>query len=197
MKDVVLLIPVYNPTSKLIDLVKQLITSGYLKIIIVNDGSKKGKKIFERLKETKECDVLEYNINRGKGYALKYGINHYLLNYKTNFKGIITTDCDLQHSLNDIINITLKLLGNLDSLIIGGRDFNLKDIPKLNQFGNKITASIFNLLYGTKIKDTQTGLRGIPNRYLNLCLETKGKRFEYETNMLIKFTKQKINIIES
>ena len=111
----------------------------------------------------------------------------YLENLKNNYKGIVTVDADYQHLPNDVLNIALRLLGNQDSLILGIRDFSEKGVPTLNRFGNRLTSFIFKLLYGENIKDTQTGLRGIPNRYLNLCLEASGKRFEFEMNMLIKF----------
>ena len=196
MKDIVIVIPAYNPSKKLIELVDSLILLNFCKIIIVNDGSIKGKSIFRTVKEKTECLILEYKENKGKGYALKYAINYYLENLKNNYKGIVTVDADYQHLPNDVLNIALRLLGNQDSLILGIRDFYEKGVPTPNRFGNRLTSFIFKLLYGENIKDTQTGLRGIPNRYLNLCLEASGKRFEFEMNMLIKFVKQKINIIQ-
>jgi len=55
---------------------------------------------------------------------------------------------------------------------------------------------VFKLLYGRKIFDTQTGLRGIPNKYLENCLEIPGNRFEYEMEQLIYFVNRSINIEE-
>ena len=51
MKDIVIIIPSYNPDSKLINLVNYLIKNNFSKIIIVNDGSNKGTKIFKILKK--------------------------------------------------------------------------------------------------------------------------------------------------
>lgn len=195
MKDVVVLIPAYNPTNNLFKLVTELVNLNFQKIIIVNDGSSKKNKIFNKLKEYSECDILEYSDNKGKGYALKYGINYYLENYKNLYKGIVTADADYQHLPNDILNMSLKLVGNLDSLVLGCRNFDLENVPKTNRIGNKITSFFFKLLYGKKVSDTQTGLRGIPNRYLNFALEASGNRFEYEMNMLIKLSKDNINIL--
>ena len=196
MHNIVILIPAYNPNQKLINLVLEL-KNNFSKIIIVNDGSnKKTHKIFQELKTYAECIVLEYSENEGKGYALKYGINYYLENLKDNYQGIVTADCDYQHKPDDIINVALKLLGNQDSIVLGVRNFHLKNIPFPNRFGNLLTSFIFKFLYGVKIEDSQTGLRAIPNRYLNLCLETNGNRFEFEMNMLIKVVKNKINILQ-
>lgn len=196
MKDVIILIPAYNPTTNLLKLVEELIHKKFHKFIIVNDGSDPNNKIFPKLKEINEIDLLEYPENKGKGYALKYGINHYLENYKNNYKGIVTVDADFQHLPEDILNISIKLTENEQSLILGVRNFNLENVPKANRLGNKITSVVFKILYGKKISDTQTGLRAIPNRLLHLSLETSGNRFEYEMNMLIKFSNKNINILE-
>ena len=196
MNDVVVLIPAYNPSLKLLKLLDDLTNANFNKILVINDGSSNSKNIFEKVKDYKNVILLEYNENQGKGYALKYGINYYLENLKDKYKGIVTVDADLQHQVEDVINISLKLIGNSDSLILGSRNFKEKGVPFLSRFGNKITSICFSFLYGKYIKDTQTGLRGIPNRYLNLSLEASGKRFEYEMNLLIKFVKEKINIVE-
>ena len=44
---------------------------------------------------------------------------------------------------------------------------------------------IFKWLFDRDIKDTQSGLRGIPNRLIDIVLNTSGDRYEYEINMLI------------
>ena len=197
MKDVVILIPAYNPSGKLIELLAKLIQTDIEKIIIVNDGSDiKYKKIFETIKQIKKCIVLEYKENHGKGYALKHGIKYYLKNLRKKYKGLVTVDADYQHLPNDIINISKYVLDNQYSLILGVRNFNLDNIPFLNKYANKLTSKLFELFYKTKITDTQTGLRGISNYYLNTCLDIKGDRFEYEMHMLIYFSRKNISIKE-
>ena len=86
MQDVVILIPTYNPNEKLLKLVSELIKNNFLKIIIVNDGSTNNLEIFDKLKNINECTILEYKTNKGKGYALKYGIKYSLENFSNQFK---------------------------------------------------------------------------------------------------------------
>lgn len=190
MNETVIIIPAYNPNKRLNKLINNL--SNY-KIIVVNDGSKKDK-IFKYLSDN--IIYLSYKENKGKGYAIKYAINYYLEFLKNDYKGVITVDADYQHLPVDIDKINYRLIGNQDSIILGSRNFDTKDTPKMNKFGNRLTSNIFKMFYGTYLKDTQTGLRGIPNRYLNLCLEIDGDRYEYEMNQLIEFNKKNINIIE-
>ena len=69
-------------------------------------------------------------------------------------------------------------------------------VPEKSSFGNKITSSVFKILYGIKITDTQTGLRGIPLKLVEEFQKIQGNRYEYETNMLIYCIKEQIEMIE-
>ena len=51
-------------------------------------------------------------------------------------------------------------------------------------------------LYKVYLKDTQTGLRAIPNRLIKVLVKVDGSRFEYELNALIKLVKMKEEIIQ-
>lgn len=193
MKDYIILIPAYNPSKKLIKLVKDL-NKYKCKILIINDGSVNCNNIFDELKKNDNCIVLEYLENSGKGYAMKYGIKYYLNNLSDYYKGIITVDADYQHIPSDIEKIAINM--SIDKITLGSRDFTKRDIPFLNKMGNQFTSLVFKILYGYKINDTQTGLRGIPNKYLPNCLEIPGNRFEYEMEELIYFVNHKIDIEE-
>ena len=193
---VVPVIPSLNPDDKLIYLTNNLIKSGYNKIIIVDDGSK-DKEIFTKLKEYKECIILTHEINKGKGEALKTAFKYYKDNLIDKYNGVICLDSDGQHTIEDIINISNKLL-ETDNFILGTRLFNTKETPFRNKFGNRTTSLLFKLLYKIYIKDTQTGLRAIPNRLIDMHLSTEGTRFEYEINSLITLVlnKEKIEQVD-
>ena len=188
------IIPAYNPSRQLEKLVEEL-NNLKIEFLIINDGSTNGIDKFQTIKEKYNCNVLEYVVNKGKGYALKYGIKYYLENYK-GYKGIITVDADYQHLPVDVLKIMDTMEKEKNTIVLGCRNFNSESVPFLNRTGNKITSQIFKLLYGKYISDTQTGLRGIPNKYLKKCLELNGDRFEYEIEELIYFVNQKINIKE-
>ena len=195
MEENVLVIPSLNPNENFLDLLdnfKSKIAENNIKlsIVVVNDGSlKKFDAIFEKIKE-KNIVVLKHAVNLGKGRALKTAFN-YILNESKNLKSVVTADSDGQHLIEDIIYCLENSNKNLDTLILGKRDFdkNLKSgkdkIPFKSKFGNKMTRWIFNYLLGLDINDTQTGLRAFSKNQVKDFLEVKGERFEYETNMLI------------
>lgn len=188
------IIPSLNPDNKLITLIDNLIKSGYKKIVIIDDGSK-NKTIFNELKEYKECIILTHKINKGKGEALKTAFKYYKNNLINNYKGVVCLDSDGQHLVEDTINISNKLL-ETNNFILGTRLFNTKETPFKNKLGNRITSIIFKVLYKKYIKDTQTGLRAIPNRLIDMHINTEGSRFEYEINTLINLVLNKETIEE-
>lgn len=52
------------------------------------------------------------------------------------------------------------------------------------------------MLTGVKISDTQTGLRGIPSKYIPECLKMDGEKYEYEINMLASCGKNEVSLKE-
>lgn len=129
------------------------------------------------------------------GRALKTGFNYFLNNYKDKI-GIITLDSDGQHTASDVEKIYIKMKENPNSLITGARSFNDENVPLKSKMGNKLTRTIFNFLIGTKLTDTQTGLRGIPTELVYDLLNVPGERYEFETNMLISVSQKGIKIVE-
>lgn len=181
-EDIIILIPAYNPNEILIKLVQEL-KKYKNKIVVVDDGSDE-QKIFKQIKC--ECEIIHNEINQGKGMALKRGLEYILKKY-TNLVGIITADADGQHLSSDIIKVKNELIKNKDSIILGIRNFEQKGVPIRNKLGNKIMNYIFKLKTGVILKDTQTGLRGFPYRYVKELINIDGKRFEYEINVLNYF----------
>ena len=199
--DIWITIPTLNPPKELIDYVFQLNSVGFSHILIVNDGSSpEYNTIFEILSQNPTCTIIHHSVNLGKGRALKDAIDYYLnLSFENKAYGIITVDSDGQHIIEDVVRIAKQLYANSNSLILGCRDFSKNDLSKVpfkSQFGNKTTTCIFHLLFGKKIQDTQTGLRGIPESLMSQIVDLTGERFEYETNMLIYAVKHNISIIE-
>ena len=202
MRNSVLLIPALNPEENFITYVQSLMSCGFERIIIVNDGSSDNKRhIFdalERLSQNgKRVDVLVHAVNLGKGRALKYGFNFYMVHmndFYANSSGLITVDSDGQHTADDVSRMDEALGGQRRTIVLGCRDFSQADVPWKSRFGNQCTCGIFRLLFGKKITDTQTGLRAFSADVLPEIISLFGERFEYETNALIACIRKGIAI---
>ena len=178
------IIPAYEPDERLIDLLKDLRKNKISPVIIVNDGSNQFyDTIFSEARKISDV-MLTHKENEGKGKALKTAFSYVLENYPDSI-GVVTADSDGQHSVNCIKKIINQLRETQKSLVLGVRDFDEEGIPWKSQFGNKLTRKLLSYVAGIKIKDSQTGLRGIPSFFLKKCLDLTGNRFEFETQMLL------------
>lgn len=191
-----IIIPALNPSKSLIDYVKTLLANDIPHVIVVNDGSRQElADIFQELNCLDGCTVLHHEVNRGKGRALKTAFQ-YVLQYHHDLDGVITADADGQHSIPDVLNISGKLVNTDKEIILGVRDFSQENVPVRSLIGNRITSFLFQLFYGGKLEDTQTGLRGVPLKILPQLIHLKGERYEYEINMIIFAKKRNIKLSE-
>ena len=194
--NVAVLVPVLNPDEKFVTYIDSLVSYGFDHIIVVNDGSaERYDPFFSRVKKHPQCVVLRHKVNKGKGRALKSGFKYFLQNL-SGLDGVVTADADGQHTLADTAAIARMMETERSSLILGTRDFSLPHVPARSRFGNRLTSAVFRLLYGLRISDTQTGLRGVPTSLLPVLIESDGERYDYETNMLVECADRKIGVIE-
>ncbi len=196
MNNITIILPSLNPDEKMVELIKSLKEIGFNDIVMVNDGSDKNHlHPFLEAEKKYGCYLLTHEVNKGKGRALKTAFN-YVRENRPNSKGIITVDGDGQHLPKDILKCANELLKDDSTIIFGTRDFSSAKIPFRSMLGNKVTALTFQMLLGMKITDTQTGLRGIPSKFLEEFCNVDGERYEYETNMILYMNKRKINFKE-
>lgn len=184
--EIAILIPSFNPSEKLVKVVKLLNKNGFNNIFVVDDGSI-DKSIFSKLDVSK---VIVNDKNMGKGFSLKKGFKYLS---KLNYLGIITIDDDLQHDIADVIKIA-DLFLECNGVYLGVRDFI--GAPIIRKFANKISSFFFKLIYGVNLSDTQTGFRCFPSSMINDLVHISGDRFEYEMNVLKYLAKNKIDIHE-
>ncbi len=194
--NVVIMIPSLNPDQKLVNYVSSLSVADFRHIVVINDGSSSEyDRFFDEVARFENCTVLRHERNRGKGRALKTGMN-YVLEHFPDCVGVVTADSDGQHKLEDARAVAQALVANDSRLVLGSRNFKSKNIPARSSFGNNITSVVFAIMFGQRLMDTQTGLRGIPLRIIPTLLNIGGEQFEYEMNMLIECRRRHIPIFE-
>ena len=196
MENIIVIIPAFNPLQSLIHFIDQLVNIKVKKIIVVNDGSdKKYEHIFEQIALKSDCVILKHNVNIGKGQALKTAFN-YVLKNEPQIDGIITAGAHGQHKISDIqLLIETKDIFS-DGIIIGVRHFRSKDLPAGSFIGNRVASILFELLFHKRLLDIQSGLRYIPKTELFWLRLVEGKKFSYDTNMLVEALKRKVQIYE-
>lgn len=179
--DISVVIPAFNPDSKMLSLLAELV-GRFSHVIVVDDGSETGKELFPEA-ERMGCVVLRHPQNRGKGAALKTAFAWILANLPE-CKSVVTADADGQHRIEDIERVASVSAENPSTLTLGVRAFSGK-VPLRSRFGNWWTRLFFFMATGLWLRDTQTGLRGIPASLLPRMIELQGARYEYEMRMLV------------
>ena len=188
---IIALIPAYEPEENMLDLLENIKKDTDMDIVVVNDGSSDAcKDIFSKAKEL--AKVLEHEVNKGKGRALKTGLNYINDNYRGEYI-VVTMDADGQHTIEDALKICDLVKKSPDILVLGKRFFG-EDVPLRSRFGNAMTRLVYKIATGVKVYDTQTGLRAFSYKLVPLMLEIKGERYEYEINVLMECSKNNIEI---
>ena len=178
-----ILIPAYMPGAALPHLVRQLTELGFQHVLVVDDGSGEAFRHLFSVTEEWGAQVIHHEVNRGKGAALRTGIENAMKLFPED-TGIITADADGQHLPEDILKVSEALSRDPLSLILGVRDFDRPEVPWKSRLGNRVTRTFFRLSSGKTVSDTQTGLRGFSYDLYEEMLKIEGNRYEYEMHML-------------
>lgn len=181
----IILIPAYQPDARLVSLTEAL-AGGDVRIFIVNDGSDAScAPVFQAC--AKHAVILTHGVNRGKGAALKTGLACIRQTCQPPY-AVVTADADGQHAPADVLRLLDAAAAEPEALILGTRSVG-RDMPLRSRLGNAITRGVFRIVAGTRVSDTQTGLRAFTDRALGPMLAVSGERYEYEMNVLLEWVR--------
>lgn len=191
MKNLVV-IPAYKPDQALVLVVQKVRELGH-EILVVDDGSGENYgKVFEEARRW--STVLCHEENRGKGAAIKTALA-YIEKEVSDVDAVGIMDADGQHLPEDMDRLFEEAGKHRMSLILGVRSVG-KDMPFRSRMGNGITRTIFRLVTGVAVSDTQTGLRVFDPGLMGRMQEIPGERYEYETNVLLTLARERIPMVE-
>ena len=192
-REFIALIPAYEPADTLPALAEKLLDAGFL-TVVVDDGS--GGNFNEVFEKTAGfvSKVLVHEVNRGKGAALKTGLSYIKENFSDD-SVIVTLDADGQHSVEDAGRVVEAAALSKGELVLGCRSFR-EGVPVRSLFGNTMTKLVYRLSTGIRVSDTQTGLRAFGMELLPFMLSISGERYEYEMNVLLECSRNRIPIRE-
>ncbi len=192
--EISIILPVYNcytAFAKGIGNLKQRLEELRMtnEIIVVNDGS---KIYFDQINEEalrQDCKLISYRKNKGKGYAVKQGVQAAL-------GGVISyMDGDLPFDLN-IINKSIAVFKDQNAdIVIGNRTINSSIIEANKSFrklGSKIVSKFSNLILIKKIPDTQCGFKAFKKEVAK-DIFSKQKITGYSFDIEILFLAQQFN----
>lgn len=155
-----IVIPAYNEEKRIALNLKKILnfmrTKDYsYEIVVVDDGSKDNT-INEVSKiKSKYVKVLTYSCNKGKGYAVKYG----MMKAKGNY--VLFSDSDLSTSINQLDNLMNYITEY--PVVIASRNLKKSIIPVKQPWYRIIAGKAFPILVRIimclNVKDTQCGFK--------------------------------------
>lgn len=193
-KDVLIIIPVYNESANIKELIFEL-NSNYpdSDILVVNDCSTDNSG--EIAESTKLATVINLPINLGIGGCVQTGFKYAK---KHNYNYALQFDGDGQHQVSEIKKIINPLKKGEADVVIGSR-FNTKHngytTDKTRRIGIKIFEYLSYLLIKQRITDHTSGFRAYNKATINFLADNYPTDFP-EPEVVINLGKNKFKIIE-
>lgn len=194
-KSLDIVLPCYNPIAnwhervvESLNLFSQLHNDVDLKLIVVNDGSKNvvnSDDIKYIQDHISNFEYVNYEINRGKGHALRVGVEKSKADY------IIYTDIDFPYLLKSFDDVYKELLKGFD-VVVGVRSSEYyKKVPKTRIVISKILKFFIKKSLGIYTTDTQCGLKGFNQKGKSIFLSTRIERYLFDLEFVYLASKEK------
>ena len=166
MRKVSVILPVYNEAKCIEKTLKSILefakNKPYYSFIFVNDGSiDKTKEILSNKIESAKIanvNVITYEDNKGKGYAIKTGVRSAYSEY------ICYMDSDLAYSLEHLELIVEKL--EYFDIVIGCRNLtssHIKGLSLIRRIAGKTFNWLSRFILNLPFSDMQAGIKGFKN----------------------------------
>lgn len=182
-------VPAYNEAKVIAEVIQEIKDAGFDKIIVVDDGS---DDYTRREAEKAGAIALRLSINRGKGAAVKTGIEAAKI---LQAELVITMDADGQHNPQDGWKMVKLIREQEYDVVLGTRLRNAEKMPKIKIFYNYIGNFLTWLFYGLWVSDSQSGFRAFSRRAIQL-IDTKGDRYEYDSEVIREIKKHQLKYTE-
>jgi glycosyltransferase involved in cell wall biosynthesis len=185
--DTAVLIPAYNEEKSIKEAVGRTKKINLIPLV-VDDCSK------DRTADIAEASgavVLRHKRNEGKGKALVTGFKFILKNMpEVNYVAIL--DADLQYVPEDIPKLIEPLRNGKADYVTGFR--NWKEVPSRHSLGNLIWRKVFNLLFGTKLKDSNCGFIAMNRKVMDELSEVAYGGYIIENLMMVEVLKNNFKL---
>jgi len=172
------IVPVYNEVHTIDRLLRRVLAAPYEKqVIVVDDGSTDGTvELLEKWEGHARVELLQHSKNRGKGAAIRTGLEH------AEGRFTIIQDGDLEYDPQDFPRLIEPLLSGEAQVVYGSRYLGREGGPRqhwrLLRLGVWCLNVCVRLLYGARLTDEATCYKVFPTALLR-AMELECERFEF------------------
>jgi glycosyltransferase involved in cell wall biosynthesis len=181
------IVPAYREGKQIAQNLRRLITEldrlGITyEVIVVSDGNTDNTVLEAESVVSSNIKVVQYNVNMGKGYALRCGVSR--------SSGELITFIDADMELDPrYIKPFLAVMDGFDcDAVIGSKRHPMSRVhyPLFRRFQSWIYQMLIGVLFHLKVRDTQTGLKLFKRRVLADVVPLLAiKRFAFDLELLV------------
>ncbi|MGH9190457.1 MAG: glycosyltransferase family 2 protein [Acidimicrobiales bacterium] len=187
------IVPVYNERATVAEVVRRMRRVDLdvdLEVIMVDDGSSDGTEKILAALEDSTLHVVRHPDNRGKGSAIRTGLEH--------ARGdlILIQDADLEYDPDDWPALLRPVLRGRAEVVYGSRFRGERQGVRLsNWLANRFLSVVTNVLYDTSLSDMGSSAKLFERKVLD-GIRIESDRFDFEPEITAKVLRNGHRIYE-
>ncbi len=187
------IIPVYNETESILEILKRVQATELAdEIIIVDDGSMDGtRELIRGLDGHNHVKIYLHEKNMGKGAAVRTGLNA--------AKGeiLLIQDADLEYDPRDYPKLIQPIDEGIADVVYGSRFLGgpRRVVMFWHMVANRFLTFLTNILYDTILSDMETGYKVFKRKVIE-GMNLRAKSFDFEPEFTARVLKRKYRIYE-
>ena len=192
-KTLSVIIPVYNERNTVGEVLRRIRAVDIplqLEVIVVDDGSTDGTDKVLKAVEDSTVRVLTHPSNKGKGAAVRTGLD------KANGDLIVIQDADLEYDPDDWPRLLEPMLKGKAQVVFGSRfTGERKNMALSDWIANRFLVFVTNVVYRTTLSDMETALK-LFDRDILTGIAIESDHFDFEPEFTAKVLNRGIRIYE-
>jgi glycosyltransferase involved in cell wall biosynthesis len=187
------IVPTFNERNTIAEIVRRMRAVELpleREIIVVDDGSTDGtREVLKQLGDS-TLRVVQHPTNRGKGAAIRTGLEHVTGDL------VLIQDADLEYDPDDWPKLLAPVLKGRAVVVYGSRfTGERRNMLFWHWVANRMLSLVANVLYNSTLSDMETGHKLFDRRVLDE-LSLRARRFDFEPEVTAKVLKTGIRIYE-
>jgi glycosyltransferase involved in cell wall biosynthesis len=192
-KKLSVIVPVFNERNTVVEILRRMRSVDLpidREFIVVDDGSDDGtRSVLTQLGDS-TTKVVSHPQNRGKGAAIRTGLEHVTGDL------VLIQDADLEYDPDDWLRLLAPVLKGRADVVYGSRfTGEHRNMLFLHWAGNRALSLVTNLLYNTTLSDMETCYK-LFDRDVLRGINLKSDRFDFEPEITAKVLRKGVRIYE-
>ncbi|HEU0065068.1 MAG TPA: glycosyltransferase family 2 protein [Flavisolibacter sp.] len=185
-----IIVPVYNESAEILNLLLHDLIKMPFETIVIDDGSSIPVKTIIKLPVT----IITHRINLGQGAAIQTGLSYARIK---NADYVITIDADGQHMSSEIPLILQPLMNNETDVVFGSRflEGSYHNASARKRIAFRIASWVNKVFIHMPITDTHNGFRGFNKTAISKINLTEN-RMAHATELLVQVKKSGLRFKE-